>query len=55
MDALNKQEMHKNQLEAVTRQEASMRVEVTQLHQSSEELKALYDKQDNILSKTLHL
>ncbi|XP_071826424.1 uncharacterized protein [Apostichopus japonicus] len=50
MDALNKQEMHKNQLEAVTRQEASMRVEVTQLHQSSEELKALYDKQDNILS-----
>lgn len=50
MDALNKQEMHKKQLEAVVRQEASTKAEVAQLHQASEELKALYDKQDSILS-----
>lgn len=51
MDALNKQEMHKKQLDSAVQQEEALKTEVLQLHQSSEELKALYDRQDAILSK----
>lgn len=50
MDALNKQEMHKKQLDSAVQQEEALKTEVLQLRESSEELKALYDRQDAILS-----
>lgn len=50
MDALNKQEIHKKQLAAMSQQQATMKSEIAALKEDKEKLQLLYDKQDTVLA-----
>lgn len=52
MQALSKQEVHKKELEETAKQLEAYKREVEPLKTQSENLKALYDKQDGILGET---
>ena len=53
MQALNKQEIHKKELEAATRQLEGLKQAMQPIQKESEDLKQLYDQQDQLLGKFL--
>jgi myosin heavy subunit len=53
MQALSKQEVHKKELDATSRQLEAYKREVASLKTESDRVKELYDKQDGILGETI--